>query len=232
MENSEKRYEERGTPKPCRLSSEDLKALAQIIQETFTKPEIERYFRVSTNIGDTRVFSNSIEDFLQQKALPAQISEMTFWMEGWGEKTRADKNVLLDFSKYAIQLHVEGIDPVWVHDKYLGIARYLENKTIWYSPLITWERLTIFAITILLISNVIISLRVHEAFYYFDKAALLLLWIFLVFYDTRKIWPYSSIRLKDTETMFTRENLYACMIIMILVATIVGGTIFPFFKRH
>lgn len=231
MDNIEKRYEKKGTLKPCHLDKDDLVNLAGIIQDTFTKPEIDRYFRVSTTIGDSRVFANSMEDFLKQKELSPKFNELSFWMEGWGEKTRFDKNILLDFSKYSILLSVEGIDPVWVHDKYLEIIKYLTKKTSWYSPLITLERLTIFAITIILISNIIVSLTVRETLYYVDKIILLGIWIFLVFYDTRKILPYSNIRLRDDGSIFNKENIFTFTMIIVLIATIIGGTILPFFKK-
>jgi hypothetical protein len=30
---------------------------------------------------------------------------LSFWIEGWDQKTRFDKNIWLDFSQYAIQLN-------------------------------------------------------------------------------------------------------------------------------
>ncbi len=196
MANIEKRYERRGSIRPCSLDKNDLQNLAAIIQETFTKPEIDRYFRVSSNLGNTRVFANSVEDFFNQKDFPDQITDLSFWIEGWDQKTRFDKVVLLDFSKYSIQLSVEGIDPVWVYDKYIKITKFLKNKSAWYWPLIIMEKFVIFAITLLLISNIIISIRGREVAYYLDKIALLALWGFLVLYDTRKVWPYADIRIK------------------------------------
>jgi hypothetical protein len=60
-ESVEKRYEKHGRQKPCVLNRDDILALAAIIQRTFTKPEVERYFRISTVLNHTRVFSNSVE---------------------------------------------------------------------------------------------------------------------------------------------------------------------------
>src|SRR4030043_85198 len=181
MENIEKRYERRGSIRPCSLDKSDLLHLSAIIQETFTKPEIERYFRVSTNLGNTRVFSSSVEDFLNQKEFPDQASDLSFWIEGWDQKTRFDKVVLLDFSKYSIQLSVEGISPVGVYDKFTKITKFLKSKVAWYWPLIILEKFVIFAVTLLLISNVIISLRLGEVVYYIDKIVLLGVWAFLIF---------------------------------------------------
>jgi hypothetical protein len=56
MQNVEKRYERSGKARPCFLDQKDLVNLAHIIQETFSKPEIERYFRVSTTLGNTAQF--------------------------------------------------------------------------------------------------------------------------------------------------------------------------------
>ena len=68
----------------------------------------------------------------------------------------------MDFSKYSIQLSVEGIDPVWVYDKYNKIVKFLKNKSAWYWPMISLEKLIIFSITIILISNIILSLNMGE----------------------------------------------------------------------
>ena len=230
MANIEKRYERRGSIRPCSLDKNDLQNLAAIIQETFTKPEIDRYFRVSSNLGNTRVFANSVEDFFNQKDFPDQITDLSFWIEGWDQKTRFDKVVLLDFSKYSIQLSVEGIDPVWVYDKYIKIAKFLKNKSAWYWPLIIMEKFVIFAITLLLISNIIISIRGREVAYYFDKIALLALWGFLVLYDTRKVWPYADIRIKGNKSKFNKESLILVLLILLLVWAVIEGTVLPLVK--
>ena len=230
MDNIEKRYERKGTINPCSLDRNDLLNLTEIIQETFTKPEVDRYFRVSTTVAETRVFSNSIQDFLNQKELPPKATDLSFYIEGWDKESRFDKNILLDFSKYSIQLSVEGIDPVWVHDKYLRIVKYLKKKAATYWPLILLERFIIFTITILLIINIVISIKKGEFSYYIDKVALLGLWVFLVFYDTRKIWPYSNIRLMDGQPILSKANIITIILVILLIATVMAGTILPFLK--
>lgn len=230
MENIEKRYERRGKAKPCFLSPDDLVALAGIIQETFTKPEVKRYFRVSTTMGSARIFSNSMEDFLTPNMLPDKISDLSFWIEGWDQKNRFDKNVLLDFSKYSVQLHVEGTDPVWVYDKYNKIMKFLKDKTAWYWPVITLEKFIIFGMTMILIASLAISFRMEKTFYYSGKFALLGIWTFLIFYDTRKIWPYSILRLRGAETAFSRENVFMVGLIAIVICAILEGVIAPLFR--
>lgn len=230
MDNIEKRYEKQGKIKPCVLTRDDLVALSALIQETFTKPEVERYFRVSTTIGNTRVFSNWMGDFIRQPELAKNIHDMSFWIEGWDQKNRFDKNVLLDFSKYSIQLHVEGTDPVWVYDKYTKIARFLQGKTAWYWPIILLERLIIFSITVMMISNIIISLHTKHLFYDIDKLSLLSIWLFLIFYDTRKVWPYSNIRLRDSGSLLTRENTIAFLMVVVVLLSLIMGTILPLAK--
>jgi hypothetical protein len=229
MENIEKRYERKGKIRPCFLNRRDLLDLTAIIQETFTKAELERYFRVSTNLGNTRVFSNSVEDFLSQTEFPQRISELSFWIEGWDTKMRFDKVVLLDFSKYSIQLCVEGIDPVWVYDKYNKIAKFLKSKSAWYWPMIVFEKIVIFAITVILISNFIISFQFGKEKYYFDKVALLVLWAFLILFDTRKVWPYANIRIKNDKAIFTKENLSMTLAILVL-AWAMAGIFWPILK--
>jgi hypothetical protein len=229
MENIEKRYEKRGSFRPCSLNKTDLLELTALVQETFAKPEIERYFRVSTNLGNTRVFSNSVADFFSQKDLPDQISELSFWIEGWDKKNRFDKVVLLDFSKYSIQLSVEGIDPVWVYDKYNKIGKFLKSKSAWYWPMIMLEKFIIFFITLMLISSIIISKTKGEITYYFDELLLFGLWLFLIFYDTRKVWPYANIRI-TRKSMFTRENVAMALVLLVLSWCLLGGTILPLFK--
>lgn len=230
MPNVEKRYEKKGRIKPCCLDKNDLVQLTKIIQETFSKPEVERYFKVSTTFGETRVFSNSMEDFLQQKGLPKKITELAFWIEGWEEESRFDKNVLLDFSQSAIQLSVEGTDPVWVYDKYNKIVKFLSTKTAWYWPIITLERFLIFITTLILISNVILSFGKRERFIYIDEAILIGLWIFLVFFDTRKIWPYPNIVVTGEKSIFSKENVATIIILLLLMASLMVGTIFPLLR--
>lgn len=101
MGNIEKRYQKQGRMKPSLIKRDDIVALAAIIQAGFSKPEIERYFRISTTHGHTRVFSNSVEQLLSQQDLGARLSDLSFWIEGWDQKTRFDKTILLDFSKYS-----------------------------------------------------------------------------------------------------------------------------------
>ena len=87
------------------------------------------------------------------------MADLSFWIEGWDQKTRFDKNILLDFSKYSIQLSVEGTDPVWVYDTYNSITNYLKNKTAWYCPIIIMEKIIVFFITIILIANIVIAAK-------------------------------------------------------------------------
>ncbi len=227
MNNIEKRYEKKGTLDPCNLSKDDVLALTALITESFSTAEVERFFRVSTNIDSTRVFSNSIPDFLRQEYLPEKIHDLSFWIEGWSEKTRVDTAILLDFSRYSIQISVEGMDPVWVYDQYTNIVKFLKKKTAWYWPVITMERVIILGITVVLISNIIISLRTI-----FDKILLFGLWIFLVFYDTRKIWPYSNIRLKERKSFFDKENITVILAVLIIIITLVTGTILPLLRKY
>ncbi|MCX5890890.1 MAG: hypothetical protein NTY36_15805 [Deltaproteobacteria bacterium] len=229
MQNVEKRYERSGKARPCFLDQKDLVNLAHIIQETFSKPEIERYFRVSTTLGNTRVFSNSMDDFLVQKDLPEKITELSFWIEGWDQRTRFDKNVLLDFSRYSIQLHVEGTDPVWVYDKYNNIMKFLKDKRACYWPIIMLEKYIIFCMTIMLIASLILSYRLRKASSYVSDIALLGVWSLLIFSDTRKIWPYSFLKLKGTKAALDKENIFMVAIIMILILVLLDFILGPFF---
>lgn len=230
MENVEKRYERHGRVKPCVINRDDILALGKIIQETFTKPEVERYFRISTVLNHTRVFSNSIDHLLSQEELGDRVADLSFWIEGWDQKTRFDKNILLDFSKYSIQLSVEGTDPVWVYDKYNRITNFLVNKTVWYWPIIIMEKIILFFITIALLANILIAVKKGDPLYFLDKLGLLAIWMFLVFYDTKKIWPYSNIRLKEDKSYLTKENIVIFVMILVVIMAISGGTILPFMR--
>jgi len=229
-ESVEKRYEKHGRIKPCVLTRDDIQALAAIIQRTFTKPEVERYFRISTVLNHARIFSNSVEQLLSLEELGDRVADLSFWIEGWDQKTRFDKNILLDFSKYSIQLSVEGTDPVWVFDMYNSITNFLKNKTAWYCPIIIMEKIFVFFITIVLIANIAIAFKKGDPLYYLDKFGLLALWMFLVFYDTRKIWPYSNIRLKEDKVYLSRENVVIMVMILVVILAISGGTILPFMR--
>ncbi len=231
MAELEKRYEKTGKLNPCSLNRLDLGRLSGIVQETFTKAEIDRCFRISTTLGESRVFDYSLEEFLGRQGLPRQISDMAFWIEGWDNQGRLDRNVLVDFSRYAISFKVEGPDPLWVYDRAKRLSKFLEAKTAWYWPLIFLERFLIFFITILLVTNVMISVIIREAAFYLDKAALLGIWIFLVFYDTRKVLPYADINLGNSRSIFRKENVYGMVILVVLVLALVGGTFLPLLKR-
>ncbi|MFI5330552.1 MAG: hypothetical protein ACHQ2F_05880 [Desulfobaccales bacterium] len=230
MDHLEKRYEKQGQGRPCFLDQDDLLNLARIVQETFTRPEIERYFRVSTTLNETRVFSNSMADFLVQKDLPDRVCDLSFWIEGWGQKTRFDKTILLDFSRYSAQLKVEGTDPVWVFDKYNSLMRFLSSKSAWYWPVIIFEKVIIFSITLLLISSVILSFELGEPVRYLGKIGVLVIWAISVFYDTRKICPYSILRLKGTEPLLSKETLFIAALLIILVFILLEGFALPFFR--
>ena len=169
-------------------------------------------------------------DFLVQKDLPDRIHDLSFWIEGWGQKTRFDKTILLDFSRYSVQLKVEGTDPVWVFDKYNSIMKFLRSKSVWYWPIITFEKVIIFSITILLISSVILSFELGEPVRYLGKIGVLVIWAVSVFYDTRKIWPYAILRLKGTEPLLSKETLFIAALLIILVLILVEGFALPFFR--
>jgi hypothetical protein len=119
------------------------------------------------------------------------------------------------------------MDPVWVYDQYTKIVKFLKKKTAWYWPIIAMERVIIFGITIVLIINIIISLRTI-----FDKILLFGLWIFLVFYDTRKIWPYSNIRLKEGKSFFDKENVSVILVVLMIIITLLSGTVLPLWRKY
>jgi hypothetical protein len=228
--NIEKRYERKAKVRPCSLGPEDLTALAALIQDTFSKPEIDRYFRVSTTLGSNRIFSNSLEDLLNLKELPDQNNDLSFWIEGWNRKSRFDKNVLLDFSRYSAQLHVEGTDPVWVYDKFSNIMKLLKKKTAWYWLIITLEKSIIFCLTMILITSLIIAYVLGARVNYSSTITMLAVWIFLIFYDTRKIWPYCFVRLRSTPSVWTKENLIMGAGIALVVMVLLNGIISPFYR--
>ncbi|MCL4502068.1 MAG: hypothetical protein M1438_09455 [Deltaproteobacteria bacterium] len=230
MEPLEKRYEKQGKARPCFLDQDDLVNLARIVQETFTRPEIDRYFRISTTLNGSRVFCSTMADFLVQEDLPDRVHDLTFWIEGWGQKTRFDKTILLDFSGYSVQLKVEGVDPVWVFDKYNRIMKFLREKSAWYWPVIIFEKPIVFCITILLISSMILNFRLGKPVIYLGELGMLAIWAVSVFYDTRKIWPYSLLRLKGSEPLLNTETFSIAALLIILVSVLMGGAAFPFFR--
>lgn len=230
MSNIEKRYEKKGRGRPCFLEQDDLVNLARVIQKTYTRAEIERYFRVSTTLNGTRIFFNSIGDFLVHQGLPDRINDLSFWIEGWDHQSRFDKTILLDFSRYSVRLNVEGTDPVWVFDQYSFIMKFLKPKTSWYWPAIIFEKVIIFSLTILLISSMILSHELGEPIYYLGKFALLGIWGVSLFCDTRKIWPYSTLRLRGKEPIFSQEGFSMAAVLLILILSLVEGFVLPFFR--
>jgi hypothetical protein len=228
MDTVQKWYAKRGKTKPCFLTKEDIATLSSILGEHFTEAEKERFFRISTTLGNTRVFANSTEEFLRLPGLPDRLNDLSFGIEGWDEESRFNKSILLDFSKYSVQSNVEGADPVWVYDKYNRLIKFLESKTAWYWPIVIMEKYFIFLITILLLNNIIISAVVEKRAIYFDKIGLVVLWIFLVFYDTRKVWPYAIINLTGKkELFFDYGKIAAGVVILIFLLSLMSGTIAP-----
>ena len=96
--------------------------------------------------------------------------------------------------------------------------------------MIIMEKFIVFLITIVLIANVIITVMKGDRSYYLDKLGLLTAWVFLVFYDTRKIWPYSNIRLQENKVHLSRENVAMLVMILVVILAISGGTILPFIR--
>ena len=92
------------------------------------------------------------------------------------------------------------------------------------------EKVIVFFLTIVLVANIIIAVKKGDPSYYLDKLGLLVLWMFLVFYDTRKIWPYSNIRLKEDKTYLTRENVSMLVMILVVSLAIFIGTVLPFMR--
>lgn len=230
MDSIDKKYQRQGKVKPCSLDKNEILRLEAIIQETFTKPEIERCYRVSTTIGANRAFSSGAENLLKQKEIGENIQDLSFWIEGWDNKMQFDKCVLLDFSKYSVQLKVEGTDPVWVYDKYNHLTKFLQGKTAWYWPMVVMEKYLIFLLTIILIVNIIVSVHARDLSHYLDKFGLLALWIFFVFFDTRNIWPYTKFRLKAQRTLLNKEFVFIIATILVLISAILSGTIAPLMK--
>jgi hypothetical protein len=228
MDTVQKWYEKRGKTKPCFLNKADIAALSSIIEEHFTKAERERFFRISTTLGNTRVFANSTAEFLQLPGLPGELNDLSFCIEGWDDESRFNRSILLDFSKYSVQVNVEAADPVWVYDKYNRLIRFLESKTAWYWPIVVMEKYFVFLITIVMINNIIISALVEKRAIYLDKIGLVALWIFLVFYDTRKVWPYAIIILnRGKDRFFDYGKIVAAIIISVFLLSLISGTIAP-----
>jgi hypothetical protein len=109
-------------------------------------------------------------------------------------------------------------------------AVFLNNKTIWYWPIILIEKIIIFFVTIALISNIIVAVKKGDPAYYADKLGLVAVWMFLVFYDTRKIWPYANIRLTREGFFPARENIVMLAMILVVILAVTGGTIIPLMK--
>ena len=106
----------------------------------------------------------------------------------------------------------------------------MNNKTIWYWPIILIEKIIIFFVTIALISNIIVAVKKGDPAYYADKLGLVAVWMFLVFYDTRKIWPYANIRLTREGFFPARENIVMLAMILVVILAVTGGTIIPLMK--
>ena len=47
-------------------------------------------------------------------------------------------------------------------------------------------------------------------------------WIFLIFFDTRKIWPYCFVRLRSTQSVWTKENIIMGAVIALVIVVIFG----------
>ena len=53
----------------------------------------------------------------------------------------------------------------------------------------------------------------------------------MIFYDTRKIWPYSLLRLKGKKSLLNKENLLMVAMLAIIIMVFLDGIITPLFFR-
>ena len=70
--------------------------------------------------------------------------------------------------------------------------RFLSSKSTWYWPLIIYEKVIIFCITILLISSVILSFELGEPARYLGKIGVLVIWAVSSFMTPGKSAPIPS----------------------------------------
>lgn len=221
-----KKYQKSGDIHSCKIKKNDLLKLIEIIKETFSDSDLKEDFKVSINLPNVRIHSNSIEDFLEHKELPEKLNRLSIRIIGWNQDQNIDKSVNLDFYDNFINLDIDGEENAWVIGKYAEITDFLKEKRSWFWFIYTNIFYGIEAVISVLLFIVFVSLIVHfininEMIYSIITA--IVLFIFAYGYHLKKkFFPYTQIIIKHEKSFLTRENVTLIILLLSLFVMILG----------
>lgn len=230
----EEKFNQSKTLRSCKLTKDDLLELVnEIYKKCFSKPGIKVYFNISTELLSSKISSNNIKKFLENKKLPVTLTGLTIFA---AEQNSIDKSIYLNFSETIdrkIYLNITGKDEIWVLGTFQYIYNFLKAKKTWYwfFNLGLASKYIIIIIDIIILKfftmTIIHFYKLNEKPYYIiiSFTVFLITWIwFTVGFFKEKIFPYTQIILKPKQSFLSKnyDKIIAIFTILIFVATVIG----------
>lgn len=226
-----KEYTKSGDIHPCRLERNDLLELIKIIKETLPVSDRKEDFKISTNLPDIHISSNSIEEFLKHEELPDKFDRLTLNVVGWSKNREIDKSIRITFYGNYINLDVGGTQQTWVLGKYSQITNFLKKKKPWFWALHKIFPVIAGIIPIVSLNALVDFIKAKVIIYSVSTALFLIAWIFAtVFYFRGTFLPYTQIILTPKKSLFNKENITIIIAALSLIISIIGGVIIPLVK--
>ena len=120
------------------LNRDSIVKLFELIRGDHMPTMQEEHIEVSTQVGEMRLSSDSIAEFISHPELPDRLEDLAYEMMIWNEEGKMKKFVFLSLSNDAVWLRVDGNEPIWVNGKFTQIADYLNSNRAWY---VSWKRI-------------------------------------------------------------------------------------------
>lgn len=226
-----KEYTKSGNIHPCRLERNDLLELIKIIKETFPVSDRKEDFKISTNLPDIHISSNSIKEFLKHEELPDKFDRLTLDVLGWSKNREINKSIHITFYGSYINLNVDGTQQTWVLGKYSQITNFLKKKKPWFWALHKIFPVIAGIIPIVFLIALVDFVKAKVIIYSVSTALFLIAWIFAtVFYFRGTFLPYTQIILTPKKFLFNKENIAIIIAALSLIISIIGGIIMPLVK--
>jgi hypothetical protein len=113
---------------PCSIYRADLFDLISLITSDFSS---EKKLTISTACKDITIFESSLNDFLNHKELPVNLTHLTIDSSDYSS---GEKRISLNFYKDFILLDVSGDSEIWVKGKFQQLIDFLKTKksTLWF----------------------------------------------------------------------------------------------------
>ena len=226
-----KNYRKSGKIHSCKIKKSDLLKLIEIIKKTFPDSNRKEDFKVSTNLPNVCIHSNSIEDFLEHEELPDKLNRLSIEIMGMNQydniiDLNIDKDIRLVFYDNSINLDIYGEENAWVIGKYAEITDFLKERRPWFWFIHTnifygIEGAISMILLIVFVSLIVHFININEIIYSMITA--FMLFIFAYIYHLKKtIFPYTQIIIKHEKSFLTRENVTLIILLLSLFVMILG----------